>query len=470
MSDGHSEPRVRLTTAQAIVRYLVAQRTTVDGATSPLFPGVFAIFGHGNVTCLGQALGGGRRRCRPGGVRTSRGWRWPRSATPRRCAAARSWWPRARSGPARPTWSPPPASPMANRLPVLLLAGDTFASRVPDPVLQQVEHFGDPDHHGQRRLQAGRPLLGPHHAARADHLVAARRRSRTMLDPATCGPAFLALPQDVQAEAFDFPERLLRPDRARGPATPSRRGATGPSRRGCLPPPKTADHRRRRRALLAAPRPSWPPSPRRHNIPVVETMAGKASLVAGPPDERRPDRRHRCAIGQRARRRGRRDRGHRHAAAGLHHRLVDGASRDDAPLHRHQRRALRRHQAPGRCPWSAMRGKRLAELVRRRLGRLARHRRASGPSGPGTRRGLPRLHRQDRRARRTSGAPSYAQVVGAVDRIGPARRLRAHRGRRLAGRAEERVAGQGPRHLRLRVRLLVHGLRDRRRVGRQDGP
>ena len=92
----------RLTTAEAIVRFLVAQRTVIDGCEVPLVPGVFAIFGHGNVTV--PRAGAPRRAatsCRRGAARTSRAWRWRRSPTPRRCAVASSWWRPRRSAPAR---------------------------------------------------------------------------------------------------------------------------------------------------------------------------------------------------------------------------------------------------------------------------------------------------------------------------------------------------------------------------------
>ena len=98
----------------------------------------------------------------------------------------------------------------ANRLPVLLLAGDTFASRIPDPVLQQVESFGDPS---ATVNDAFKPvtrywdrIVKPEQVVHTlPHAVA------TMLDPATCGPAFLGLPQDVQAEAYDYPARFFEP-------------------------------------------------------------------------------------------------------------------------------------------------------------------------------------------------------------------------------------------------------------------
>ena len=144
---------VRLTTAQAIVRFLIAQRTVIDGARGAALPGrvrdlrarqrhlprVRARRGAGRAAddARPERAGHGARRGRP---------------TPRRCGGGRSWSPRRRSGRARRTWSRRRASRMANRLPLLLLSGDTFQSRIPDPVLQQVEHFGDAVDDRQRRV------------------------------------------------------------------------------------------------------------------------------------------------------------------------------------------------------------------------------------------------------------------------------------------------------------------------------
>src|SRR6185312_1554630 len=96
----------------------------------------------------------------------------------------------------------------ANRLPLLLLSGDTFASRIPDPLLQQVEHAGQPS---VTVNDAFRPVTRywdriTHPAQVAQSLPLA---IATLVDPADCGPAFLGLPQDVQAEAFDYPVRLF---------------------------------------------------------------------------------------------------------------------------------------------------------------------------------------------------------------------------------------------------------------------
>ena len=165
---------VRLTMAQALVRYLCNQFTEIDGdAGAALRRRLRHLRPRQRHLPQPRRWRRCRTRCRPGAARTSSRWRWPPSASPRPSGAGRSWSPPPRSGRARPTWSPPPALAHSNRLPVLLLAGDTFANRRPDPVMQQVEHFGNPTVTVNDAFRAVTPLLGPDHAARADHRLAA---------------------------------------------------------------------------------------------------------------------------------------------------------------------------------------------------------------------------------------------------------------------------------------------------------
>ena len=201
---------IRLTTAGAIVRFLIAQRSDVDGEEVPLFPGVFAIFGHGNVTCLGAALEEVRDLLPT--------WRGQHEQSMAMAAVAFAKAKRRRQimvatssiGPGALNMVTAAGVAHANRLPVLLLAGDTFVSRVPDPVLQQVEPFGDPT---VTVNDAFRPVT--RYWDRITHpaqiLQSLPQAVATMLDPAECGPAFLGLPQDVQAEAFDYPAGFFEP-------------------------------------------------------------------------------------------------------------------------------------------------------------------------------------------------------------------------------------------------------------------
>jgi 3D-(3,5/4)-trihydroxycyclohexane-1,2-dione acylhydrolase (decyclizing) len=272
---------VRCTTAEAIVRYLVAQRTIVDGAEQPLFAGAFAIFGHGNVTCLGPALDAVKD--------VFPTWRGQNEQGMALAAVAFAKAKRRRQimvatssiGPGATNMVTAAGVAHANRLPVLLLAGDTFASRIPDPVLQQVEHFDDPSMTVNDAFKAVTRfwdrIVRPEQVVHAlPHAVA------TMLDPATCGPAFLSLPQDVQADAYDFPERFFEP-------------TVHELRR---PRPDVGDLERAARALSEAEKPliiagggvhysfaedELRTFAERHRIPVVETVAGKATLVASHP-------------------------------------------------------------------------------------------------------------------------------------------------------------------------------------------
>jgi 3D-(3,5/4)-trihydroxycyclohexane-1,2-dione acylhydrolase (decyclizing) len=267
---------IRLTVAQAIVRFLIAQRTEIAGAEAPLFPGVFAIFGHGNVTCLGEALHAAGDRLPT--------WRGQNEQTMAMAAVAYAKAVRRRQimvatssiGPGATNMVTAAGIAHANRLPILILSGDTFAGRVADPVLQQVEHFNDPSRTVNDAFRAVTRywdrIIRPEQLFQSlPHAVA------TMLDPADCGPAFIGLPQDVQAEAFDFPVRFFTPrthhPRRPGPdrreiaaATSALRGADRP-----LVIAGGGVHYSRAAAELAG-------FAERHNLPVVETVAGKSSL------------------------------------------------------------------------------------------------------------------------------------------------------------------------------------------------
>jgi 3D-(3,5/4)-trihydroxycyclohexane-1,2-dione acylhydrolase (decyclizing) len=132
---------VRLTMAQALVRWLCAQRTVVDDTEQPLFGGVFAIFGHGNVTCLGEALEAVQDslptwRGQNEQTMALAGIAYAKARRRRQIMVAAS-----SIGPGALNMVTAAGVAHSNRLPLLLLSGDTFANRVPDPVLQQVEHL-----------------------------------------------------------------------------------------------------------------------------------------------------------------------------------------------------------------------------------------------------------------------------------------------------------------------------------------
>src|SRR3978361_2373204 len=196
---------IRRPTAQALVRWLVAQRSELlDGTEVPLFPGVFAIFGHGNVLGLGTALQEARDELPTWRAQNEQGMAlaaiaYARATDRRQVMVATS-----SIGPGALKMVTAAGGAHANRLPALFLVGDTFASRLPDPVLQQVEHFGDPTVTVNDAFRAlTRYWDRINHPAQI--LAPLPKPVAGMLDPADCGPAFISLPQDIQEIAFDYP-------------------------------------------------------------------------------------------------------------------------------------------------------------------------------------------------------------------------------------------------------------------------
>ena len=272
---------IRLTAAGAVVRYLAAQRIEIDGEAVPLFAGVFAIFGHGNVTCLGHELEQARDALPTWRGQNEQGMAlaacgFARAAKRRRIMVAAS-----SIGPGATNMVTAAAVALANRLPLLLLAGDTFDHRIVDPVLQQVEHFGAP---ATTVNDAFRAVVRYWDRITApEQLVQSLPHAlNTMLDPGDCGPAFIALPQDVQAKAYDFPVRFFDE-------------TVHHIRR---PRPDVGELRRAAAALAGAERPliiagggvRWSLAEQQlaafadaHGIPVVETTAGRTSLPARHP-------------------------------------------------------------------------------------------------------------------------------------------------------------------------------------------
>jgi 3D-(3,5/4)-trihydroxycyclohexane-1,2-dione acylhydrolase (decyclizing) len=216
-----------LTTAQALVRWLLAQHTELaDGSQAALFPGVFAIFGHGNVLGLGTALEEHRERLPVWRGHNEQGMAMAAvgyaKATHRRQVGVAT----SSIGPGALNMVTAAGVAHANRLPVLLLPGDTFVGRAPDPVLAQVEHFGDATATANDAFRAVSRYFD--RITRPEQLLATLPQvARVLTDPADCGPVVLALPQDVQAESFDFPDTLFEPVSHRVPRPrPDQRAVT----------------------------------------------------------------------------------------------------------------------------------------------------------------------------------------------------------------------------------------------------
>jgi 3D-(3,5/4)-trihydroxycyclohexane-1,2-dione acylhydrolase (decyclizing) len=269
---------VRLTTAQAIVKWMMAQETVMDeGAQAPMFPGIFGIFGHGNVTCLGHALEEVKDRFPTWRGQNEQGMAlaaaaYNKAVKGRQIMAATS-----SVGPGATNMVTAAAMASANRLPLLLFSGDTFASRIPDPVLQQVENFGDPSSSVNDAFRSVTKFWDRimHPAQIVQSLPAALT---TMLDPATRGPAFIGLPQDVQAMAYDYPVRFFEPtvwEVPRPRPDSSEIVAAAEAIRSARKPLIIAGggvHYSVAESTLAY-------FAEDHGIPVVETVAGKSSLL-----------------------------------------------------------------------------------------------------------------------------------------------------------------------------------------------
>ncbi|MEE6294931.1 3D-(3,5/4)-trihydroxycyclohexane-1,2-dione acylhydrolase (decyclizing) [Georgenia wangjunii] len=207
---------VRLTVGQAIVRFLARQYTERDGQEQRLVAGVFGIFGHGNLAGLGQALlenevdpGPGADRLTYYGARNEQGMVHAAVGYARTRNRLQTFACAASVGPGSTNMVTGAALATIDRIPVLLLPSDTFATRAPDPVLQQLEDPGEP---GISVNDAFRPVSRYwDRLTRPEQLPASLLAAmRVLTDPAETGAVTLCLPQDVQAEAFDWPAGLFR--------------------------------------------------------------------------------------------------------------------------------------------------------------------------------------------------------------------------------------------------------------------
>ena len=191
---------VKLTMAQALVKYLIAQHVQDGDDDVRLFPGVFAIFGHGNVAGLGEALYSVREQLPTYRAHNEQGMAHAAIAYAKQYDRRRVMVCTTSIGPGATNMVTASALAHVNRLPVLFLPGDTFASRRPDPVLQQVERFDDGTVSAN---DCFRPVSRFFDRINRPEQILSSLPSAvsTLLDPAQCGPVTIALPQDVQAEA-----------------------------------------------------------------------------------------------------------------------------------------------------------------------------------------------------------------------------------------------------------------------------
>jgi len=199
---------VRLTAAQAAVRYLANQFVETDAGDVPYFAGVWAIFGHGNVAGLGEALYAARETLPTYRAHNEQAMAHAAIAYAKQMRRRRAMVCTTSIGPGATNMVTAAALAHANRLPVLLLPGDVYATRRPDPVLQQIEDFGNGTISANDCFRPVSRYFD--RITRPEQLLDALPRAlATMLDPVNCGPATLGFCQDVQAEAFDYPRAFF---------------------------------------------------------------------------------------------------------------------------------------------------------------------------------------------------------------------------------------------------------------------
>jgi len=265
---------VRLTAAQAMMRYL-ANQVNEDGDT--FIAGVWAIFGHGNVAGIGEALHGVRDDLATYRGQNEQSMAHAAIAYAKQLGRRRAMAVTSSIGPGALNMVTAAALAHVNRLPVLFIPGDVFAGRGPDPVLQQIEDFNDG---AVTANDCFRPVSRYFdRITRPEQLLTALPRAfRTMTDPADCGPVTLAFCQDVQAEAYDYPESFF--DRKIW--------------RWRRPRPDAGELARAVEIILAAKKPVIVAGGgvhfsgatqvlaafvEKHGIPVVESQAGKSALA-----------------------------------------------------------------------------------------------------------------------------------------------------------------------------------------------
>ena len=269
---------VRLTMAQALVAHLAALRIEHDdGRIEPYCAGVWAIFGHGNVAGLGEALAHVRDTLPTYRAHNEQAMAHAAIAFAKANFRQRIMAVTTSVGPGATNLLTAAALAHVNRLSVLLLPGDVFASRTPDPVLQQVEDFAAGDISAN---DAFRPLVRYFdRITRPEQILSALPRAiQVMTDPANCGPVCLALPQDVQTMAFECPKSFLEPAtlHIRRPAPDARELAAATELLCAARRPLVVAGGgvlySRAGATLAA----WATA---HGVPVAETQAGKGCLA-----------------------------------------------------------------------------------------------------------------------------------------------------------------------------------------------
>ncbi len=272
---------IRLTTAQAIIRWLSNQFIEIDGQEMHVCGGGFGIFGHGNVTCLGEALNSVREELPLYRGQNEQSMGFAAAGYAKQWLRQRFMFCTASAGPGTANLLTAAGLAHANRLPMLLLCGDTFLTRLPDPVLQQIENYNDPTFGVN---DAFKPVV--RYWDRISHpaqvIQSLPNALATMLDPADCGPAFLGLPQDVQGWTYDYPEKFFakKVHRIRRQSPDAAEIADAAAMLATAKRPMIIAGGGVQYSQAATELTAFA---EKHSIPVVETIAGRANMLATHP-------------------------------------------------------------------------------------------------------------------------------------------------------------------------------------------
>ncbi|MFC7392751.1 3D-(3,5/4)-trihydroxycyclohexane-1,2-dione acylhydrolase (decyclizing) [Scopulibacillus cellulosilyticus] len=267
---------IRLTTAQALIKFINQQYIHFDGEEFPFVEGIFNVFGHGNVLGIGQALEQDSGHLKVIQGKNEQGMAHAAIAYSKQMLRQKIYAVTTSVGPGSANLAAAAGTALANNIPVLFIPGDTFATRQPDPVLQQVEH----EHSlAVTTNDALKPVSRYwDRITRPEQLMSSLIRAFEVLtDPAKAGPATICISQDVEGEAFDFDEKFFEKrvhylDR-KIPLERELNGAAAlikESKKPVILVGGGAKYSRARDILMKL--------SEKHNIPLVETQAGKATV------------------------------------------------------------------------------------------------------------------------------------------------------------------------------------------------
>ncbi|MED3231315.1 3D-(3,5/4)-trihydroxycyclohexane-1,2-dione acylhydrolase (decyclizing) [Bacillus velezensis] len=269
---------IRLTTAQALIQFLNRQYIHVDGKEEPFVEGIFTIFGHGNVLGIGQALEQDAGHLKVYQGKNEQGMAHAAMAYSKQMLRRKIYAVSTSVGPGAANLTAAAGTALANNIPVLLLPADTFATRQPDPVLQQVEQEYSA---AVTTNDALKPVSRYwDRITRPEQLMSSLIRAfEVMTDPAKAGPATICISQDVEGEAFDFDESFFEKrvhyiDRMQ-PSERELKGAAERIKESCRPVILVgggAKYSGAREELIAL--------SETYGIPLVETQAGKSTVEA----------------------------------------------------------------------------------------------------------------------------------------------------------------------------------------------